>query len=65
MAKIIAIVVAFLVVVVLMGFLAADINGIDLTKDEGEMSEQEFIKYGMFRPMLLPARLVARLFRKR
>lgn len=64
MAKIAIIVAAFLVAVVALGFLTAKINGIDLRKDEADMTGQELVMYGILRPLLAPARLVARLFRK-
>lgn len=65
MAKIILMVVGFLVLVVLLGLLTAWANGIELGKTPDEMSEKSLAKYIVLRFFLMPAECVVKLFKKK
>ena len=65
MVKIILLILAFLVLVILLGLLTAKLNHIELDKEPEEMSEHSFVLYNILKPLLLPAKLVIRLFKQK
>ena len=63
--KIIAIVIAFLLFVGLLGLLTAKLNGIDLDKKPSEMPEDKMILFAILQPMFYMAILLKKIFKKR
>lgn len=64
MAKIILMVIGFLLLVVVLGILTAWANHIELGRNPEDMSEQSLAKYIVLRFFLLPAEWVLRLIGK-